>query len=223
QRLAIEFLQRGIVHQRDVRGQHARIYAAGPFAAAAHALDDFIESGHGGKQGTRTGERRRESLREQGAGGWRIKQHGAGEILHQRALAQGHQFRAGLRERGAHGAGSGQVGGLGDVRGVVIVQSHAVVGGGVQRGFDGGKAARGANGGAFAVHQIVGDVNHVVIHAGAAEVREIGERGGSYTRFFFPVARGPVRLGVRINLHQRRGLREVVNFGRLGEAAQEGL
>ena len=84
-------------------------------------------------------------------------------------------------------------------------------------------AFRRADGGAFAGHQVRRDVDQVIVHARPVNLLEVLQTGGSGAGLVVPVARGPIRLDARIDLHHGRRLREIVNFGRLGQAAQKGV
>ena len=64
QRLALEFLKRGIVHQRDAHRKHARADAARPFAATTETLEECVEFARHRKRRARTGKRRFENLRQ---------------------------------------------------------------------------------------------------------------------------------------------------------------
>ena len=76
---------------------------------------------------------------------------------------------------------------------------------------------------ALARHQIVRRIYEVVADARILQIAHASQRVRSFPRFFFPIARGPVGIDARLDLHHRGRLRKIVDFGRLCQAAQEGL
>ena len=222
-RLALEVFRGRIIKERNGRGEDASADAFGPLAGATHTFHDFVEGGHHGDGRTRAGKGRRKNLREESAGSLGVKENGTRVIGNEGRLGKLNELGRGVGEAFRDGRRIGQVGRARNIDRIKIVERHPIARLSIHGGFDASDAARSADGGAFAVHEVVGGIDEVVADAGAVELGEILQNGGGGAGLVLPIARGPIGIEARIDFDDRGLLREIVNFRGLGETAKKGL